>query len=117
MSASDLTSFALFTMQSYEAEINNLVFIDDSTLISSTKNGMEHMLTITEESYQFNNTAINHKKYVLLTNTMSCNTSVLLFISFQLKLSALNHVLNIDITPLPVSSSFRFWAFSLISPT
>ena len=30
-------------------KINNLVFMDDSTLISSTKSGMESMLSITEE--------------------------------------------------------------------
>lgn len=58
-------------MQSYNVEINNLVFIDDSTLISSSKAGMEHMLSITEKFYQLNNTSANHKKYVLLTNTVS----------------------------------------------
>ncbi|GET56224.1 RNA-directed DNA polymerase from mobile element jockey-like [Rhizophagus irregularis DAOM 181602=DAOM 197198] len=31
--------------------INNLVFMDDSTLISSSKSGMESMLSITEEFY------------------------------------------------------------------
>ncbi|EXX66921.1 hypothetical protein RirG_119140 [Rhizophagus irregularis DAOM 197198w] len=35
-------------------EVNNLVFMDDSTLISSSKEGMEHMLSITEEFYCLN---------------------------------------------------------------
>ncbi|GBB97435.1 hypothetical protein RclHR1_29950003, partial [Rhizophagus clarus] len=40
--------------------INNLVFMDDSTLISSSKAGLEHMLSITEEFYVLNNTSANH---------------------------------------------------------
>ncbi|EXX68806.1 hypothetical protein RirG_101780 [Rhizophagus irregularis DAOM 197198w] len=50
--------------------INNLVFMDDSTLISSSKSGMESMLSITEEFYQINNTSANHNKYVLITNSL-----------------------------------------------
>ncbi|GET55807.1 hypothetical protein GLOIN_2v1783661 [Rhizophagus irregularis DAOM 181602=DAOM 197198] len=56
--------------------INNLVFMDDSTLISSSKSGMESMLSITEEFYQINNTSANHNKYVLITNSLP-STSVL----------------------------------------
>ncbi|EXX64231.1 hypothetical protein RirG_144830 [Rhizophagus irregularis DAOM 197198w] len=44
--------------------INNLVFMDDFTLILSSKSGMESMLSITEEFYQINNTSANHNKYV-----------------------------------------------------
>ncbi|GET55575.1 ribonuclease H-like domain-containing protein [Rhizophagus irregularis DAOM 181602=DAOM 197198] len=50
--------------------INNLVFMDDSTLISSSKSGMESMLSIMEEFYQINNTSANHNKYVLITNSL-----------------------------------------------
>ncbi|EXX72097.1 hypothetical protein RirG_072530 [Rhizophagus irregularis DAOM 197198w] len=48
-------------------EVNNLVFMDDSTLISSSKKEMEHMLMITEEFYHLNNTSTNHNKYFLAT--------------------------------------------------
>ncbi|CAB4436085.1 unnamed protein product [Rhizophagus irregularis] len=51
--------------------INNLVFMDDSILVSSFKEGMEHMLSITEEFYHLNNTSANHNKYVLATNAIS----------------------------------------------
>ncbi|GBB83922.1 hypothetical protein RclHR1_10590004 [Rhizophagus clarus] len=44
--------------------INNLVFMDDSTLISLTKARLEYMLSITEEFYTLNNTSANHQKYV-----------------------------------------------------
>ncbi|GES94541.1 RNA-directed DNA polymerase from mobile element jockey-like [Rhizophagus clarus] len=40
--------------------INNLVFMDDSTLVSSTKARLEYMLSITEEFYMLNNTSANH---------------------------------------------------------
>ncbi|GBB97354.1 hypothetical protein RclHR1_29770002 [Rhizophagus clarus] len=55
--------------------INNLVFMDDSTLISSSKAGMEHMLSITEEFYALNNTSANHQKYVLISNSLSLTTT------------------------------------------
>ncbi|EXX67134.1 uncharacterized protein LOC111354417 [Rhizophagus irregularis DAOM 181602=DAOM 197198] len=51
-------------------DINNLVFMDDSTLISSSKEEMEYMLSITEEFYCLNNTSANHNKYVLATNAV-----------------------------------------------
>ncbi|GBB92834.1 hypothetical protein RclHR1_20620005 [Rhizophagus clarus] len=50
--------------------INNLVFMNDSTLISSSKAGLEHMLSITEEFYMLNNTSANHQKYVLISNSL-----------------------------------------------
>ncbi|GBB95183.1 hypothetical protein RclHR1_24910004 [Rhizophagus clarus] len=55
--------------------INNLVFMDDSTLISSSKSGLEHMLSITEEFYALNNTSANHYKYVLISNSLPLTTT------------------------------------------
>ncbi|GBB87296.1 hypothetical protein RclHR1_13730006 [Rhizophagus clarus] len=55
--------------------INNLVFMDDSTLISSTKARLEYMLSITEEFYALNNTSANHQKYVLLPLTTTSTIS------------------------------------------
>ncbi|EXX63109.1 hypothetical protein RirG_155400 [Rhizophagus irregularis DAOM 197198w] len=88
-------------------EINNLVFMDDSTLLSSSKEGMEHMLSITEEFYCLNNTLANHNKYVLATNAVAASRD-LSPIAFNLSISSLNSTPNIIVTPIPMSSSFRF---------
>ncbi|GBC39613.2 RNA-directed DNA polymerase from mobile element jockey-like [Rhizophagus irregularis DAOM 181602=DAOM 197198] len=92
-----------------DLKINNLVFMDDSTLISSSKTGMESMLSITEEFYQINNTSANHNKYVLITNSLLLTSnSTLPPITFNLDLSPLNSVPSITITPISMTTSFRF---------
>ncbi|GET59998.1 RNA-directed DNA polymerase from mobile element jockey-like [Rhizophagus irregularis DAOM 181602=DAOM 197198] len=89
--------------------INNLVFMDDSTLISSSKSGMESMLSITEEFYQINNTSANHNKYVLITNSLPpTSVSSPSPVVFDLQLSGLNKVPSISIVPISMNSSFRF---------
>ncbi|GBB86342.1 hypothetical protein RclHR1_12760010 [Rhizophagus clarus] len=89
--------------------INNLVFMDDSTLISSSKAGLEHMLSITEEFYVLNNTSANHQKYVLISNSLPLTTtSTILPVEFHLSLSSLNDISSISITPFSITSSFRF---------
>ncbi|CAB4446324.1 unnamed protein product [Rhizophagus irregularis] len=104
--SSDLSSFE-------DIHINNLVFMDDSTLVSSSKDGMEHMLSITEEFYRLNNTSANHNKYVLATNAISA-TQDLSPIVFNLTPSSLNATAAITVTPIPMSSSFRFWVYGSI---
>ncbi|GET66400.1 RNA-directed DNA polymerase from mobile element jockey-like [Rhizophagus irregularis DAOM 181602=DAOM 197198] len=90
-------------------KINNLVFMDDSTLIFSSKAGMESMLSITEEFYQINNTSANYNKYVLITNSLPLTSnSTLLPITFNLDLSSLNSIPSITITPISMTTSFRF---------
>ncbi|GET54760.1 RNA-directed DNA polymerase from mobile element jockey-like [Rhizophagus irregularis DAOM 181602=DAOM 197198] len=94
---------------SLDLKINNLVFMDDSTLISSSKAGMEFMLSITEEFYQINNTSANHNKYVLITNSLPLTSnSVISPITFNLDLSSLNSVPSIIITPISMTTSFHF---------
>ncbi|GBB97707.1 hypothetical protein RclHR1_30450001, partial [Rhizophagus clarus] len=89
--------------------INNLVFMDDSTLISSSKAGLEHMLFITEEFYTLNNTSANHDKYVLISNSLTLTTtSTILPVEFHLSLSSLNDISSISVTSLSITSSFRF---------
>ncbi|PKY34008.1 hypothetical protein RhiirB3_453368, partial [Rhizophagus irregularis] len=89
--------------------INNLVFMDDSTLISSSKSGMESMLSITEEFYQINNTSANHNKYVLITNSLPPTSAPSPSpVVFDLQLSGLNKVPSISIVPISMNSSFRF---------
>ncbi|CAB4411329.1 unnamed protein product, partial [Rhizophagus irregularis] len=55
----------------------------------------------------FNNTSANHNKYVLATNAIS-NTQDLSPIVFNLTPSSLNATATITVTPIPMSSSFRF---------
>ncbi|GBB93642.1 hypothetical protein RclHR1_22010001 [Rhizophagus clarus] len=89
--------------------INNLVFMDDSTLISSSKTGLEHMLSITEEFYALNNTSANHHKYVLISNSLLLTTtSNISPVEFNLSLSSLNCTPSISVTPISITSLFRF---------
>ncbi|GBB93749.1 hypothetical protein RclHR1_22240004 [Rhizophagus clarus] len=89
--------------------INNLIFMDDSTLISSSKAGLEHMLSITKEFYVLNNTSANHQKYVLISNSLPLTTtSTISPVEFHLSLSSLNDISTISVTPLSITSSFCF---------
>ncbi|GBB84674.1 hypothetical protein RclHR1_11250001 [Rhizophagus clarus] len=68
--------------------INNLVFMDDFTLISSSKAELEHMFSITEEFYMLNNTSANHQKYVLISNSLFLTTTSTIFsVDFNLEFS------------------------------
>jgi hypothetical protein len=67
---------------------------------------MEHMLSITEEFYHINNTSANHNKYVL-ANAISA-TRDLSPVVFNLQSSSLNNTTAITVTPIPMTSSFRF---------
>ncbi|GBB83929.1 hypothetical protein RclHR1_10590011 [Rhizophagus clarus] len=89
--------------------INNLVFMDDSTLISSSKARLEHMLSITEEFYALNNTSANHQKYVLISNSLPfTTTSTISPVDFDLQLFTLNRISSIFVTPISITSSFCF---------
>jgi exonuclease III/ribonuclease HI len=83
---------------------NSLVFMDDSTLISSSKQGMETLLAITEEFYSLNNTAANHNKYVLVTNNKDEESVV----TFQLRKTTLNTHDRITVPLTTPSTPFRF---------
>ncbi|GBB91033.1 hypothetical protein RclHR1_18120004 [Rhizophagus clarus] len=97
------------TASTPDISINNLVFMDDSTLISSSKAGLEHMLSITEEFYSLNNTSANHQKYVLISNSLPLTTtSTVLPVEFHLSLSSLNAIPSIFVTPLSITFSFQF---------
>ncbi|GBB96140.1 hypothetical protein RclHR1_26930001 [Rhizophagus clarus] len=97
------------TVNTSNLAINNLVFMDDSTLISSSKAGLEHMLSITEEFYTLNNTSANHQKYVLISNTLPLTiTTTISPVNFTLKLSTLNRISSLSVTPISITSSFQF---------
>ncbi|PKK57985.1 hypothetical protein RhiirC2_797044 [Rhizophagus irregularis] len=94
-------------------EINNLVFMDDSTLISSSKEGIEHMLMITEKFYHFNNTSANHNKYVLATNAVS-TTQDLSPVDFNLPTLLLNNTSVITVTLFLCSRLSVSWMFAIL---
>ncbi|GBB94064.1 hypothetical protein RclHR1_22850005 [Rhizophagus clarus] len=97
------------TDDSSNIAINNLVFMDDSTLISSSKVGLKHMLSITEEFYMLNNTSANHQKYVLISNLLPLTTtSTISPVDFDLQLSTLNRISSISVTPISITFLFRF---------
>src|SRR2546423_7799702 len=101
-----------------QVDMSTLAFIDDTTLIFSSLNGLTDMLNIANEFYEMNNTKINFDKAELITNrdpsdtdnpTPLCSTSY----QFRLRTS------SFSITPLSLNSLFRFlgvW-FSLIKNT
>ncbi|GBC06757.1 hypothetical protein RclHR1_07010013 [Rhizophagus clarus] len=67
------------------------------------------MLSITEEFYSLNNTSANYQKYVLISNSLPLTTtSTILPVEFHLSLSSLNDIPSISVTPLSITSSFRF---------
>ncbi|GBB97268.1 hypothetical protein RclHR1_29530002 [Rhizophagus clarus] len=83
--------------------------MDDSTLISLSKAGLEHMLSITEEFYMLNNTSANHQKYILISNSLPLTTtSTISSVDFNLQLSLLNSIPSISVTPISITFSFRF---------
>ncbi|GET02917.1 ribonuclease H-like domain-containing protein [Rhizophagus clarus] len=107
-----LSPFAVITIP--DLKISNLVFMDNSTLISSTKSGIEYMLSITEEFYTLNNTSVNHQKYTLISNSLPLTTtSSLSLVDFNLTLSSLNTISTLQITPISITSSFRFLGHAL----
>src|SRR5436305_12143681 len=98
-----------------QVDTSTLAFMDDTTLIFSSLNGLTDMLNIANEFYKMNNTKINFDKAELITNrdpsdsdkpAPLCST----LHQFRLRTS------SFSITPVLLNSSFRFlgiW-FSLI---
>src|ERR1700722_14005056 len=86
--------------------VSSLVFMDDSTLVSSSQQGMEALLSTTEDFYALNNTSANHSKYIL-THTGALSSS-LAPVEFVLAPSLLHHTRTISITPIGSCDSFRF---------
>ena len=95
--------YPLQTSYSHE-KISSLVFMDDSTLISSSKQGMEHLLTISKEFNIMNNISANHSKYVLMSNATTDSHNE----KFSLLPSDLNIGRSITISHLKKNDSFRF---------
>src|SRR6266496_619717 len=85
-------------------DFTNLTFMDDSTLIASSKEGLESLLTVTEEFYYLNNTSANHSKYVLVSTELLSPTEII----FNLQTSSYNNRSTICLQSLGTKDSFRF---------
>src|SRR5256885_9619742 len=86
---------------------STLAFIDNTTLISSSIEGLDHLLNITQEFYEFNNTKINFNKAELICNRDPSNSSSQLPDNptpYNFK----SETLDFLCTSLPLKTSFRF---------
>ncbi|EXX50518.1 hypothetical protein RirG_270100 [Rhizophagus irregularis DAOM 197198w] len=89
--------------EQHSLPVSHLTFMDDSTLIASSKSGIEDRLSITAEFYTLNNVQANSAKYVLLS---SSNPSSVIF--FGLSPSPLIDDNTFTLTSLTLNTSFRF---------
>ena len=84
-----------------------LAFMNDTTLISFSLNGLTNMLNLASEFYEMNNTKINFDKAELITNrnpSDSDKSAPLYLISHQFRL----RTFFFSITPISLNSLFRF---------
>ncbi|EXX54973.1 hypothetical protein RirG_229570 [Rhizophagus irregularis DAOM 197198w] len=77
--------------------------MDDSTLIASSKSGIEDRLSITAEFYTLNNVQANSAKYVLLSSSSPSSKII-----FDLLPSSLITVTSLSLSSLALNTSFRF---------
>ena len=86
---------------------STLAFMDDTTLISSSIEGLTQMLTIAQEFYAMNNTKINFNKADLICNRSPSNMNLLISDKPEpYNFTSAN--INFICTPLPHNTSFRF---------
>ncbi|EXX66798.1 hypothetical protein RirG_120290 [Rhizophagus irregularis DAOM 197198w] len=89
--------------EQHSLPLSHLTFMDDSTLISSSKSGIKDRLSITAEFYTLNNIQANSAKYVLL-----CSSDPSSVISFGLSPSPLINDITLTLTSLALNTSFQF---------
>ncbi|CAB4437355.1 unnamed protein product [Rhizophagus irregularis] len=85
--------------------ITQLTYIDDSTLIASSLEGLESLLSIARDFYFLNNITANFQKYELVSSKLG-NTLV----TFNLTSEISNHLppLSFSLQVLKLSTSFHF---------
>ncbi|GET67111.1 hypothetical protein RIR_jg35562.t3 [Rhizophagus irregularis DAOM 181602=DAOM 197198] len=103
LKSSALLDYSPIEYEQHNLPVSHITFMDDSTLIASSKRGIEDRLSITAEFYTLNNTQANLAKYILLSSEQFSQT-----IEFDLSFSPL--ILNPTLTlkALALSTSFRF---------
>src|SRR3989337_4486394 len=68
LKSSALLNYSPLSFEQHLLPVSHLTFMDDSTLIASSKAGIEDRLSITAEFYILNNVQANSAKYVLLSS-------------------------------------------------
>src|SRR3954467_11546841 len=90
-----------------QVDTSTLAFMDDTTLISSSMEGLINMLNIADEFYEMNNTKINFDKAELISNRdpQDPNKAAPLLPSpYQFNFTSS----SFSITPIPQRTPFRF---------
>src|SRR4051812_30804379 len=101
------------------SSISTLGYMDDTNLLSSSTQGLTHMLSIAQEFYSLNNTKINFDKAMLICNR-DPNNNRLPLPDTPTPYSFVIDTNSFDITPLTKNQSFRFlgvWFTLSLSPT
>ncbi|HVI21775.1 MAG TPA: reverse transcriptase family protein, partial [Bacillus sp. (in: firmicutes)] len=90
-----------------QVDTSTLAFMDDTTLISSSMEGLINMLNIADEFYEMNNTKINFDKAKLISNRDPQDPNKAASLSpspYQFNLTSSSFL----ITPIPQRTPFRF---------
>ncbi|CAB4406050.1 unnamed protein product [Rhizophagus irregularis] len=85
--------------------ITQLTYMDDSTLISASLDGLQSLLSIARDFYFINNITANFSKYELVCSLPNSNSIIFSLIS---EIPSLIGAMDLQLTPLKLSSSFRF---------
>ncbi|CAB5193871.1 unnamed protein product [Rhizophagus irregularis] len=103
LKSSALLNYSPLEFEQHSLPISHLTFMDDSTLIASSKFGIEDRLSITAEFYTLNNVQANSAKYVLLSSSSPSSKII-----FDLTPSFLVSDLSLSLSSLSLHASFRF---------
>ncbi|PKY48961.1 hypothetical protein RhiirA4_464735, partial [Rhizophagus irregularis] len=103
LKSSALMDYSPLEFEQHSLPVSHLTFMDDSTLIASSKSGIEDRLSITAEFYTLNNVQANSAKYVLLSSSDPSST-----VTFDLIPSLLNSDISLSLSSLALGTSFRF---------
>ncbi|GBC34801.2 hypothetical protein RIR_jg36132.t1 [Rhizophagus irregularis DAOM 181602=DAOM 197198] len=103
LKSSALLNYSPLEFEQHSLPISHLTFMDDSTLIASSKSGIEDRLSITAEFYTLNNVQANSAKYVLLSSSFPSSK-----ITFELSPSCLISNTFLSLSSLSLNTSFRF---------
>ncbi|CAB4405832.1 unnamed protein product [Rhizophagus irregularis] len=85
--------------------ITQLTYMDDFTLLSSSLDGLQQLLSVARDFYFLNNITANFSKYELVC---SLSSSVPITFSLTSEFPTLVENVDLQLTPLKFSSSFRF---------
>ncbi|GBC50785.2 RNA-directed DNA polymerase from mobile element jockey-like [Rhizophagus irregularis DAOM 181602=DAOM 197198] len=103
LKSSALLDYSPTEYEQHNLLVSHITFMDDSTLIASSKRGIEDRLSITAEFYTLNNTQANSAKYILLSSEQFSQT-----VMFDLSPSPLISSPTLTLKALALSTSFRF---------